>query len=275
MKSKYLFPSVILFSFLTISSCTKEAKDDIDISQSAFDIEANSTSDEFEKSADAVTFDKVNNACGPNGPIPECALVTIDYPEGTAFPKVITIDYGEVNCEVRPNLYKRGKEIITISDSLINMNAQRTITFEAFFINDNEVTGYKELTNLGANEDGFITFSIDNDLAVGTWSQVASGTKTWIEGFTTMGAMDNVFLLEGASLTIRNEISISRTITEALRVDRSCGYITEGIVSIVWNDTNTALIDFGDGTCDNLAIIYRDGQEFEIDLDLFRHRRRH
>ena len=274
MKSKYLFPGVILFSLLTISSCTKEANDDIDISQSAFDIEANTTSDEFEKSADALTFDKVEHACGPNGPIPECAIISIDYPEGTAFPKVITIDYGEVNCEVRPNLYKRGKEIITISDSLINVNAQRTITFEAFYINDNEVTGYKELTNTGVDEDGFITFSINNDLAVASWSQVATGTKTWIEGFATLGEMDNVFLLEGSSLTIRNDISISRTITEALRVDRSCGYITEGIVSIVWNDINTATIDYGDGTCDDLAIIYRDGQEFEIDLDRFRYRRR-
>jgi len=278
MKTKYLVLAISIL-FLGITSCNKEEKKDADLSKSIADVEANVYSDEFEKSADIVSFDKLssgNNQNGQNGPLPLCAVVTIDYPEGAPFPKVITIDYGDVNCEVRPNLYKRGKEIISISDSLVNLDAERTLTFENYFINDNEVLGYKKLTNTGENLDGFMNFSIDNDLSIGEWTRVSVGTKIWIEGFDTLGPHDNVFLLDGSSLTtLADGTSISRTITQSLRIDRLCGYITEGIVSIVWNDSNTAILDYGDGSCDDQAVIFINDQEFEINLHHFGSRRIH
>ena len=278
MKTTNLIFSIAIL-FLGITSCSKEANEDIDISATVDDVEANVYSDEFEKSADVVSFDKMisgNGQNGQNGPLPLCAVVTIEYPEGTPFPKVITIDYGEVNCEVRTNLFKRGKEIITLSDSLRNLDAERTLTFENYFINDNEVLGYKKLKNTGLNMDGFMTYSIENDLSIGEWSRVSDGTKVWIEGFDTIDFNDNIFLLDGSSLTtLADGISISRIISQSLRVDRSCGYITEGIVNIEWNESNTAILDYGDGTCDNLAVIYIGDQEFEINLHYFRTRRRH
>lgn len=261
-------------------SCNKEANDDVDVSNSTFEAEASVYSDELEKSADAVTFNKDMNINGSNGPngmgcLPECATVSVDYPDGGTYPRVITIDYGEENCQVRPNLYKRGKIIITLTDSIINVGAQRLVTFDSFYINDNLVSGSRSLSNMGENEDSYITFDIDNDISIGDWTRQTTGSKIWIEGFETMEFADNVFLLTGSSSSTRpGGLVIDRTIIEDLRVDRSCGYITEGIVSIQRGD-EVSSIDFGDGSCDNLATIYRDGQEFEIELDGFRCRRRH
>jgi hypothetical protein len=277
MKTTNLIKLSTFIFWLGLASCTKEAVDEtVDTSQSAFETEASVLSDEIEKSADAVSFEKDllsnnNNSFHGwmNGPLPACATVSITYPEGGSFPKVITIDYGEENCQVRPNLYKRGKIIISLSDSIINLNASRTVTFDSFYINDMLVTGQRLITNIGPNEDGYIVFSIDNDFSIGDWNRVATGSKIWLEGLGSQGYEDNVFLLTGSSVTTRaNGMVITRTIVEALRVDRSCNYITEGVLNITWDD-NEASIDFGDGTCDDVAIITRNGQEFEIELNQF------
>lgn len=262
---------------VSFNACTKEAEVDMDTSQTAFEAEVGVLSEELEKSADAVTFENdipLNQMTQANGPIADCASITVEFPEGGDFPRVITIDYGEENCQIRPNLTKRGKVIITITDSISAINAQRIITFDSFYINDQWVAGERILTNLGLNEDGNMVFDIDNDFSIGDWSRVTSGSKTFIEGFGTPGFADNVFLIDGSSETTREDgLVVTRTITESLRVDRSCGYITEGIVNIVWNE-EMASIDFGDGSCDNIAVITRNDQEFEIELTYFRCHRR-
>lgn len=269
---------IISLAFVTsFVACTKESEEDIDTSQSAFETEVGILSEEVEKSADAVTFEEnlLSNQLGQaNGPIPDCASISIEFPEGGDFPRVITIDYGEENCQVRPNLTKRGKVIVTLTDSISAVNSQRIISFDSFYINDNLVTGERILTNIGLNEDGYFVFDIDNDFSIGDWSRVTDGSKTFIEGFETPGYEDNVFLIDGSSETTRSTgLVINRTITESLRVDRSCGYITEGTVSITWNE-EMASIDFGDGSCDNIAIITRNDQEFEIEMTFFRCHRR-
>jgi hypothetical protein len=271
---KIIITSTIFLLFGTIA-CNKEQNQDEDVSQSTVEVETNMYSNELEKNADAVTFNKNNDGYGSFDGNSDCVEISVTYPEGGTFPKVITVDYGEENCEIRPNLFKRGQIIITVSDSIVNLGAQRTITFVGFYINDHEVTGMKTLANLGGNSDGFLVYDINNSLSIGEWSRQATGTKTWIEGADTDAFLDNVFLLDGTSSTSRpNEIIINRTITSSLRIDRSCNYITEGIVSIQWNGNN-ATIDYGDGSCDDIAIISRNGQEFEIDLDNFRCRRIH
>lgn len=262
---------------ISLAACTKNSDEDIDTSQSAFETEVGILSEELEKSADVVTFeeDLQSNQLGQlNGPIPDCATISIEFPEGGDFPRVITIDYGEENCQIRPNLTKRGKVIVTLSDSMSTVNSQRIISFDSFYINDNLVTGERVLTTLGMNEDGYFVFDIANDFSIGDWSRVTNGSKTFIEGFETPGYQDNVFLIDGSSTTTRaTGLVINRTITESLRVDRSCGYITEGTVSITWNE-EAASIDFGDGSCDNIAVITRNDQEFEIEMTFFRCHRR-
>ena len=269
MKTKKILVSTAILLAVGFSACNKDATETADVSQPAFETEANNLSDELEKSADVVTFDK----SGGTDYLADCATVTITYPEGTPFPRIVTIDYGETNCQVRPNVLKRGKVIVSVSDSLINPNAKRIVSFEDFYVNDKAVTGTRILTNLGMNSDGYLVFDINNNFSVGVWSRQVTGTKTWIEGYESMDYSDNVFLLDGTSSTTRpNEVVINRTITEPLRIDRSCGYITEGILTIQWTD-QTAIIDFGDGTCDDAAIITLNGEVFEIDLDEYHWRR--
>ena len=271
MKTNRMIFAAAIFLSIGIMSCNKdEISKESNLSEPAFETEAGNISDELEKSADAVTFDKT----GDYDRLPECATVNVFYPEGPPFPKVITIDYGETNCQVRPNIYKRGKVIITLSDSITAVNAKRLVTFEDFYINDRPVTGTLQLTNLGYDDNGQPVFGMSNHFSVGDWSRQTTGTKTWIQGYGSGDYTDNIFLLDGSSSTTRpNGVIVNRTITEALLVDRECGYITSGILSVNWNG-NSAIIDFGDGSCDDQAVITINGEEYIIDLDDYGWRKR-
>jgi len=265
----YLAAAAFLLA-IGFSSCNKDAtQENPEIAEPAFETEANNLSEELEKSADDVTFNK----SGGTSQLPDCAIISVEYPDGPPFPKVITVDYGEINCQIRPHLWKRGKVIITLTDSIVNINAKRMVSFEDFFINDYPVSGTRVLTNLGANGDDQLVFDINNDFNVGEWHRQTTGTKTWVEGFASMDYTDNVFLLDGSSSTSRpSGVTINRTITVPLLVNRSCGYIVEGIVSIQWNG-NSAIIDFGNGNCDDTATITHNGEVYVIDLDRYRWRR--
>ena len=94
MKTKRNLASIAIFLAIGFVACNKDANEETDVSQPAFETEANNLSDEIEKSADIVTFDKA----GGENKLPESASVSVTYPEGTLFPKIITIDYGETNC---------------------------------------------------------------------------------------------------------------------------------------------------------------------------------
>ena len=73
--------------------------------------------------------------------------------------------------------------------------------------------------------------------------------------------------------TCHNGNTRTMTITTPLLVDRTCGYITQGVIEMSSEDKSGS-IDFGDGTCDDVAVVTRDGESREIDLDEHRARRR-
>ena len=58
-------------------------------------------------------------------------------------------------------------------------------------------------------------------------------------------------------------------ITEPLHFSRDCHWIKKGIIVFNVRDESEAVLNYGDGTCDNIATISRDGEEKEIKLKGF------
>ena len=48
--------------------------------------------------------------------------------------------------------------------------------------------------------------------------------------------------------------------------DNTCGYIKSGTVKL-FKDNSNVIIDYGDGTCDNVATVTTDGVTEEISLN--------
>jgi hypothetical protein len=199
--------------------------------------------------------------------ISDCATVTAS---DSIYPKVITIDYG-TGCDEHHHHSVSGKIIISISDSLNHIGANKTITSEGLYIDSAKVELNASITNLGLNADGnWIMLYISNqkvtlnDTTILT--QMGTDTLTWVSGFETPDKSDDVYYKTGSgTISINDSLTYSRTITKALLYDRSCEYILSGTVELYKNGS-TVVIDYGDGTCDQVATVTTDGTTEEINL---------
>lgn len=202
---------------------------------------------------------------GPN--FPECAEVTV---EGEAFPKTITVVYGE-DCISRRGITKTGTMIITISDTITNPGATYTLEYVDMLIGGKNVEKSATIINEGMNDAGnwimsseSVTSITKNDTLVIT--RTFSQSKEWIEGFDTPYFSDDIFLKTGGgTISVNGESKYERDIIEPLLIDRACRFILSGIIEITRND-ESMYIDFGDGECDNIAVVTKDGESEEIEL---------
>lgn len=202
---------------------------------------------------------------------PPCATVSVD---SDVFPKTITINYSE-GCTGRMGLEKKGIVTIFMSDTIINEGAVYTVTFENLTMGQREISKTATFTNEGLNEDdnwviSFVSFStttFEKQGEVYVIERDFSGEREWLEGFDTPEVTDDQLLLScNGSITVNDELTFSKTTIEPLFIDRTCKWPLSGIVEITRND-ETMTINYGDGTCDNIAEVIKDGESEEIELN--------
>ncbi|MEP0986853.1 hypothetical protein [Ekhidna sp.] len=194
----------------------------------------------------------------------ECADVTHDQEN-----KIITIDYGD-GCEIRGGRVVKGKIIIEYNDRKLVPGAFRIVTLEDFFIDDVQIEGVRTLTNISESIDDNPTFNIlleggrlsfpDGTSA----TRDADHTKTWIRA---NNPLNDEFHVEGeASGSNREDVRYEVEILEKLVFKRACRanrvFIpVSGIKQITFGD-NVAVINYGDGDCDNEVTITINGETF-------------
>lgn len=203
----------------------------------------------------------------PNPNFPECAEVTVSGPD---FPKEIIIDFGE-DCVTRNGRLRTGKIYITISDKMTNPGAEYSIVYEDVVFGNKAIERVATKRNEGQNDEGnwVISYQEDRTVYYGdslTVRREFSGEKEWVDGFLTPQFTDNKFYKTGGgTITVNDDIKFQRTITTPLYIDRACRFILSGVVELVRGD-EVMTIDFGDGTCDNIAVVTKDGESHEIEL---------
>ena len=199
-----------------------------------------------------------------------CAEITLDT---VADPRELIIDFGEENCLCNDGKYRRGKIIISFTGRYKKPGSVITTGFDDYYVNDHQVDGTKVVTNMGENEDGNPYFSIVVTGVVyladdgGTLSWNANKTRTWVEGYETRRIRDDVYLIDGSADGIRpSGITWEREIVNALRKEMNCRWIVSGTVEITPEDRPTRILDYGDGTCDNIATVIINGVTYTITL---------
>jgi len=194
--------------------------------------------------------------------LPECAVVTKVITDTT---KDITIDFGD-SCVLRNGNTVSGK-------ILIHYEIDKTVevSFDNFYNNRRKIEGgftiLKERQNQNGNPQSTNTFNITV-----TWPDNSTahkeGTKTreLIEGSDTFAWGDDVFEITGHWNFTRKDGTVHvATITTPLRRELSCRFIVSGVIALQKND-QAAVLDFGDGTCDDLALLTKNGETTEIHL---------
>ena len=200
----------------------------------------------------------------------ECATVTLDT---SVFPRILTIDFGDVNCLCNDGKYRRGKIIITFTGRYFEPGTVITHGFENYFVNDKSVAGSKVVTNMGENENGNLYFTIEVTGVIekpdggGTFSWNSSRVREWIQGSDTHNRWDDIYLVTGtANGTRPNGLTWEQEIMTPLRVELACRFIVSGTVEMRPQDRPVRLLDYGNGDCDNIATVTINGETYTIHL---------
>jgi hypothetical protein len=98
--------------------------------------------------------------------------------------------------------------------------------------------------------------------ANGVHTRVGTRTRECVEGYTTALWTDNVYVVTGNWTTTfpnGNVHSNAISSTSPIRVRLNCDYrVVSGTVNIT-RPNHTAVLDYGAGTCDNIATLSIDG----------------
>jgi hypothetical protein len=214
----------------------------------------------------------------PRGPnmrhLAECATIIRDI-NATRDTMIVTIDFGE-ECISENGKVRSGKIIMTRFGHLYwTGSTTSTITFEDYFVDGNQILGSKikeGIINDAGNRQHTTTvigeMILADDAGTVTWN--ANRVREVIEGSDTRNKRDDKVQVTGSSSGVSADGSVySSVIVEPLiRIhEEGCWkHYVSGIVFTTKGADTEITIDYGDGTCDNLAEVTTNGVTETIEL---------
>ena len=90
-----------------------------------------------------------------------------------------------------------------------------------------------------------------------------------MEGFDTPEVKDDQLMVTcSGSITVNGELKFEKTTIIPLLIDRTCRWPLSGIVEITRVDEIMTIdYSYGTGECDNIALVSKDGESEEIELN--------
>ena len=293
MKSRFNLTRIAILSFffsLLIVSCSKEnSRSGTDDEQ---EVTASKISSESDGQAELIFNGFFDDAMGVSdevgmfgtgvfGRINACPTVTVIHLNPPAvFPIKVILDFGNAGCTGNDGHLRSGKIITEYTARLIYPGAIATTSFDGFYIDSIHVEGTHKITNTssGTTNRQFTTEVRDARLTRpnGDYTKWKSDKViTQVEGLMTADFHDDVFSVTGSAEGQVKKgnllVGWSSSITEPLMKRFTCRWIVKGrIRTIRINSLPTspwvAVLDFGNGNCDNLAIITINGVPHQITL---------
>ena len=267
---------IILFVLICITSCTKKTEDATDVSSIAsddgfaeniiYDLKnAGDQAGTYELSPTIKSFEKSKDTC-----------LGVKFMKFDTITKsgTLVVSYGKdgkTNCTCKDGKTRRGSieinyqptkniigSVITYRTDSIqkNKDSDQKVKNE-YFVNDNQLIGYKKVTLKDAR-----TFEINvkdakiikKDGGMISWS--SDRVRLWTAGYDTPDIKDDSYEITGTSYGINsNNIPYSFSTITALEKSTLCQWIKKGKLKITRTGKKDAIIDYGDGACDNKAIL--------------------
>ena len=198
--------------------------------------------------------------------------ITIDKPDSTNFPKIITIDFGSTGYIDARNDTLKGKIIVTISGKLWKSGSTKTIKLVDFYVNDNNIKGVKVITDNGLNaaKNPSMTEDVsDTIIRVDKSTIIRNSTRTR-ERIDNNGTpkifWDDKFSITGSTTGINAKgVAYTVEITKPLIIYNNYKFFVQGTITTT-TQSRTAILDYGDGTKDNKATLTINGVTKNIKL---------
>jgi len=198
---------------------------------------------------------------------PSCTTITITTNGNGG---TIVLDFGD-SCELNNGAIVSGK--INLEFGAI-VGGTRTInySFENYIYNGNGVSGGGEIFREIANSAGNPQSTVNELIYVSFPNTDITATREglriveWTEGVGSGTWTDNVYEVTGNwDTTFTNGFNRSGVVTQVLVRKMSCMYLVSGKLLVEQGDLSGE-IDWGNGTCDNLATFTYDGTVYPIIL---------
>ena len=194
--------------------------------------------------------------------------MNISSEEG-GYPKTITLDYGD-GTELGNGKVLSGVIVVEISAPRKSENYNRQVTYTDFGVDYITINGTSVVT-IDRGEDvirtieSVLSFTLDDGSVINRSSE---RTWQWLEGMNTeTDQTDDKIQITGFALAENPDGDVYRKdIVEPLIRIRDCRYIVQGIVEVTLNNELASSMDYGNGECNSMAILIKDGESIEIDL---------
>lgn len=271
LRNRFLRAGLLLTATVLFAACKKDKTDviadDGDTGYAAEHYSLESASNEGQTLLDVAVANNnsvsgyLRTTGGTPTPLSACATVTHDTTT-----HVLTLDFGPTNCLCGDGVYRRGKILCTYTGRYKDMASVHTITYQNFYRNDNQLTGSKTVTNMGANSAGQVYYTVVDSLALslangtGTRSWVSTRTRTWTAGYSTAIWSDDAYSITGTGTVTRvNGHTFAVAVTAPLQIAAGCNWIKAGTLTITPQTAAVRTLDYGNGTCDDSATLSVNG----------------
>lgn len=201
-----------------------------------------------------------------------CASITVD--SAVMGVTTVTVDFGTTGCVCRDGRTRTGKIIITYNGRYRDAGTVITYTLSNYTVDGNKVEGSKTVTNMGPNTNGQPRWHVvvtggkitKTDGTSATYS--SDRIRTWSKGYLTADVADDEYLLDNGNNTVTDQgvnfkgQSYTVTITKTLHIVVACTWHIESGTLAFTAGSNTASIDFGDDTCNDLLSVTLNGKTY-------------
>lgn len=286
MKTKHLTFGITIVAIAlaaTFSSCRKDKNNDPDEKDndtssagdqslaSSIDNDMTSIGDEAGRTYTVSSF----KTSGVDGLLAaSCATVTVDSSAAPA--RTITVNFGTSNCLCNDGRYRRGSIVYSFTGKYRDSLTVITVTPQNYFVNDNQVTGSKTITNQGHNAANHLVYQLTANMQIikangaGTISWQANRQREWTAGESTSTWNDDMYSITGtASGTNANGNAFNSVITTPLVRNMAIGcrkHFVSGVLQHTPSGKATRYIDFGNGSCDDQAVVTINGVSYTVTL---------
>ena len=249
----------------TINSIAFEEDIDNLISES-FDLSSNVIS---ARSADAGSDKDTKKFKGDK--YGDCASVVVDEENNT---KTITFSQ---ECEGKRGQTRSGTIIVTYSQIQGEIGSFREVSYDDFYLNDVKIEGTRRTEILSTDENGSKTMRTtltDGKMIYedGTFKTISAEMTRYIhvendkKQYTTLSGSKSGVSTEGVSFSMEITTPIKFVYNCFGEGQRKRGKVPVQGIKVTNDGTQTVTTDFGDGTCDTLVEITKDGEIETVDL---------
>jgi hypothetical protein len=270
---------LVICAAILFSSCKKENNsndsqqdDDLSLSIEAVQHDATATSmyDDVLIITQSASSEDAGEDIGLGTPNPfmrggggvdtKCFTVSVLPKIRGEWPKTVTINFGD-GCLGQDGKVRKGKIVSIFTKPAFMQGSVVSTTFVGYQVDSFSVAGTHKVTNTSTNlRSSFKVEVIQGKITntnTGFWlNHEAEHEFTQLEGWTSnINPLKNGFRVTGTTQGMNSFGQRWKTKTVSPLVRKfDCRWISKGVLNIWRNDITTpAILDFGNGTCDNKA----------------------